>query len=167
MSQELEKRKRSHINQLRLNKHNNYNLQIDWNTYGGENFKFETLHSFEEVDDCREFEIKLINEAPVEILYNIVKDSSVGGDVFTNNPRKEELRQMKKSQMTGVNNHQYGKVKSVKMINSVKEANSKKIEVDGIIYKSLTECANQLQMKITTISYRLKSNNFENWNYIK
>jgi hypothetical protein len=31
-----------------------------------------------------------------------------GGDVFTNNPRKEEIREMRRKQMSGSGNHRYG-----------------------------------------------------------
>jgi hypothetical protein len=31
-----------------------------------------------------------------------------GGDIFTNNPRKEEIREMRRQQMSGTGNHRYG-----------------------------------------------------------
>ena len=163
MSQEVEKRHRSHINQLRLGTHNNFYLQKDYNEFGESSFKFKILYEFDDKLECQSKEIELINTH--SNLYNIVKDSSVGGDIFTHNPRKEELRELRHKQMSGKSNHQYGKAKTEKMINSVKEANSKKVIINEILYDSGTIARKVLDIPHSTLSYRLKSSNYPDWNY--
>lgn len=149
---------------LRSNTHNNILLQSDWNEYGEQSFSFTIAYEFSNLQQCMDKEMELVNS--LDNLYNIVKDSSKGGDIFTNNPRKEEIRKMRIKQMSGKANHQYGKPKTEKMINSVKEANSKKIIIEGKIYDSLTSASKELGIGITTVSYRLNSKTFENWNYL-
>ncbi len=41
------------------------------------------------------------------ILVNISTGGD-GGDIFTNNPRKEEIREMRRKQMAGTGNHRFG-----------------------------------------------------------
>ncbi|MCG7383360.1 hypothetical protein MH144_11950 [Paenibacillus sp. ACRRY] len=62
----------------------------------------------------------------------------------------------------------FGKEKSERMIASVKEANSKKVSINGIIYGSLTEASAALGVKISTVSYRLKaeSDKYKTWIYV-
>ncbi|MEK0224065.1 hypothetical protein [Bacillus proteolyticus] len=52
------------------------------------------------------------------------------------------------------------------MIQSVKKANSKKIIVEGIIYNSLTECADKLTIGLTTLCFRLRSDYQPNYLYL-
>lgn len=167
MSQEYEKRWRSHINQLRLGKHNNYHLQEDWLQYGEDDFTFELLHEFNEKELCMQKEIETINSCDEAVLYNIVKDVSIGGDGFTHNPRKDEIRELKSKSVSGSKNPMYGKPKSDKMLSSVKEANSKPVVIKGIEYKSLTEASEKLGMRHNIISYRINatSDKFREWTY--
>lgn len=167
MSQEYDKRKRAHTNMLRSNTHNNLELQLDWNRYGEDEFSFNIVDSFDTKEECMIAEMERV--AFTDNTYNIVKDKSVGGDIFTHNPRKEIIRDMRVKQMTGKGNHQYGKVKSEKMINSVKEANSKRISIDDEVYISITEASKSLNIGISTIVYRLnsKSERFDKWFYLK
>ena len=54
----------------------------------------------------------------------------------------------------------YKRPKTETMITAVKRANSKKIEIDGTRYDSITTAANILNIKLTTLSYRLASDRF-------
>ena len=160
-SQEFEKRKRAHLNMLRSNTHNNYHLQQNFNHYGESDFEFIILFQFATLAEAQAKEAELIPTGD----YNISDSATSGGNVFTRNPRKEEIRKMRIQQMSGQNNHQYGKPKSEKMINAVKESNSKKIIVDGIEYNSITEYSKIASVGLTTVSYRLNSKNFTNYQY--
>lgn len=53
--------------------------------------------------------------------------------------------------MSGKGNHQYGKLKTERMINSVKASNSKKIIVEGKNYNSITEFSKVSGIGLTTI----------------
>ena len=96
-----------------------------------------------------------------------IRDKAVGGDIFSGNPNKEKIREMRKKQMSGSGNHQYKKPKTQKMIDSVKETNSKKVVIDGVVYNSIKEASKKLNIKETTICYRLKAKSFENYKYLK
>ena len=136
--------------------------------YGKENFKREILFlalDEQELNELEEIVIDLSNAVESKNYYNI-KKTSIGGDIFTTNPRKEEIREMRVAQMSGKGNHQYGKPKTEKMIKSVKEANSKKIIVDDILYESLTEFHIKTGVKMSTIHYRLKSDSFPSYKYL-
>ncbi|MFK7678638.1 GIY-YIG nuclease family protein [Bacillus sp. Wb] len=164
-SQEVEKRWRAHKNMLRRSLHNNTLLQNDWNLYGEDAFLFEILHEFNDLDESIIKEQEYIDDDSV-IKYNI-SDAKAGGDTFTNNPRKEEIRKLKSINSSGENNPMYGKPKSDLMIKRVKEANSKPVTIDGIKYSSAIEASRTLNVKPTTVNYRIqsKSSRFENWNY--
>lgn len=133
--------------------------------YGKENFVrtiLEEAYSDEELNKLEEEYIARFDAVDSPQYYNI-KQTSVGGDVFTHNPRKEEIRRMRKQQMSGEGNHQYGKAKTPKMIKAVKEANARAVEVDGIEYISQSEAARQLGLKVTALNYRLDSDGFPNY----
>lgn len=165
-SQEIEKRFRAHRNMLRKNEHRNMILQSDWNLYGEEDFIFEIIHSFTSLEESIKKEQYYI-DSNLGIGYNIgcAKD---GGDRMKFNPRKEETRKLKSRMFSGKGNPMYGKPKTEKMINSVKEANSKKVMVDGVVFNSVTECAKHHGLKANTTSYRIKSKSerFKNWTYV-
>lgn len=136
--------------------------------YGKENFEREIIFlalDEEELNEIEEFVIDICNAVESKDYYNL-KKTSIGGDIFTHNPRKEEIREMRKSQLTGEGNHWFGKEKPEHIIQSIKDANSKKICVYGIIYDSLTDCAKALDIKINTLSFRLASEYQKDYLYI-
>lgn len=165
-SQEVEKRWRSHKNSLRRGIHNNLNLQNDWDKHGEDSFIFEVIHETPYPKGAEDLEQFFIDTTANK--YNIA-DAKQGGDVMTNNPRREETKKLKSKIFSGKGNPMYGKPKTQKMIDSVKEANSKPVEVDGVRYGSLKEASDKLGVKHTTVNYRLqsKSRKFENWKYIE
>lgn len=133
--------------------------------YGKENFVkaiLEEAYSDEELNQLEEEYIARFDAVSSPQYYNI-KMTSIGGDVFTHNPRKEEIRRIRVQQMSGKGNHQFGKPKTEKMINSVVEANSRAVEVDGIVYKSQSEAARTLGVGVTTVAFRLDSDTFPNY----
>lgn len=74
---------------------------------------------------------------------------------------------------TGDKNPFYGKHHSnetkekLKKINlGKKPVNCKKVEIDGVIYESVTEASRQLGVCPATIIYRIKSKNFEEYKYV-
>lgn len=160
-SQEVEKRFRAHKNMLRSNTHRNMYMQEDWNKYGEEMFEFIIIETFKTLEESIKSEQNYIDKN-IGVGYNI-GGSKDGGDRMKYNPRKEETRKLKQKIFSGENNPMYGKEKTDKMINSVKEANSKPIEIDGKKYKSITEASDVIGVKKTTIIYRLDSKNFKTY----
>ena len=130
--------------------------------YGKDKFTKTIIKDYYTTEELEKAEEELIlkTNAVYDDNYYNVKLSSVGGDIFTTNPRKEEIREMRKQQMRGQGNHQYGKPKTEKMINSVKKANSRAIEIEGIKYESTSEASRILSIGHTTIGYRLDSDNY-------
>lgn len=137
-------------------------LTEDIKKYGKDKFTKEIVKDYYTTEELEKAEEELIlkTNAVYDNNYYNVKLSSVGGDIFTTNPRKEELREMRKQQMSGQGNHQYGKPKTEKMINSVKKSNSRAIEIDGIEYPSTSKASDTLGIGKTTIGYRLDSENY-------
>lgn len=162
-SQEIEKRWRSHKNMFRKSEHNNTKMQNDWNEYGEESFLFEIIYTTNDLNDAIMIEQQYI-DSDIFNKYNI-SNAKIGGDTFTNNPRKEEIRKLKSIASSGERNPMYGKPKSEKMLQRVKEVNSKKVIINGILYSSITEAGKAHDMKISTACYRIKSKNFQDWNY--
>ena len=135
------------------------------NKYGKENFVkviLEEAYSDEELNKLEEDYIERFDAVNSTQYYNI-KMTSIGGDIFTHNPRKEEIRRMKVQQMSGTGNHQYGKPKTEKMINSVKEANSRAVNIDGVEYKSQSAAAKEIGIAVSVVGYRLDSDAFPNY----
>ena len=137
-------------------------LKEDIQKYGRDSFSKEIVknyYSHKELEQAEEELILQTNAVHDDNYYN-VKLSSVGGDIFTTNPRKEELRALRKKQMSGEGNHQYGKPKTKAMVESVKKANSRAIEIDGVEYPSTSTASKSLGVGHTTIGYRLDSDNY-------
>lgn len=130
--------------------------------YGKNNFTREILEDAYSDEELNELEEKYIGErnAVESTNYYNIKFTSIGEDVYTNNPRKEEIRKMKSYHSSGERNPQYGKPKTEKMINSVKKSNSRKVRVDGVTYRSQSEACRELGIKTTTLNYRLNSDNY-------
>lgn len=164
-SQELEKRWRSHRNMLRSNSHSNMHFQDDWQKYGEEDFLFEVLLETVVLEYAIQSEQGLIDSNEYN-KYNITGALN-GGDTFTNNPRSESTRKLKSINSSGKNNPMYGVPKSELMLQRVREANSKKVYIEGILYPSLTKASKEIGVGITTLSYRLNSNSdeFIDWKY--
>lgn len=114
----FEKRKVRHFKDLAKNKHHNAYLQKSFNKHGESNFKFEILI---ECENYFEKEQEILNNLDFTKCYNIGKNAC-GGDNYTNNPKKEELRifltselnkhRNKNRNLTGKNNPNYKHGKS-------------------------------------------------------
>lgn len=127
--------------------------------YGKESFSREILFlamDAEELNEIEEFMINASNAVLSNQYYNL-KNTAIGGDVFTHHPRKEEIREMRRKQFAGEGNFWFGKEKPEYIIQSIKDANNKRVFVQGTLYESLTECASALDIKVSTLHYRLNS----------
>lgn len=163
-SQEFDKRRRAHINMLRSNCHRNMYMQDDWNNFGEESFTFNIIHTFDCLEDSIETEQKYI-DSNLGIGYNI-GGATDGGDRMFHNPRKEETRKLKSKVFSGEGNPMFGRPKSEKMIASVKESNSKKVSIEGVIYPSVAEAVRVLGINSSTAYNRVKSKSFPEYYYV-
>ena len=85
-SKNIQKRWKTHLNQLRNKKHINCILQRAWDKYGEDNFVFEIVEKCE-LENIFEVEQKYIDTCGD---YNIGLKAS-GGDNLTKNPNKNEI----------------------------------------------------------------------------
>lgn len=123
-SADIEQRWESHKRDLRDGTHINRKLQNAWNFYGEENFSFDLI---EEVDNQPTLLLEreqhyLDTFKPYErtIGYNICP-TSFGGDNFTHNPRKEEIRKCMSGMWSGEGNPMFGKKHTKSSIKKQKE----------------------------------------------
>lgn len=98
----INNRFRCHIYELNNNKHNNEHLQSAWNKYGEKNFKFEILKEchIDDLNDNEEYFIRYYSSNNRKYGYNKTIGGD-GGDTFTNNICKEEIREKISSANTG------------------------------------------------------------------
>ena len=85
-SKNIEKRWRTHLNNLKNGKHHNTHLQRSWDKYGEDNFVFEL------VEECGETILLELEQKYLDLNpeFNIGVKSS-GGDNLTKNPNKEDI----------------------------------------------------------------------------
>lgn len=98
----INNRFRRHIYELNNNKHNNEHLQSVWNKYGEKNFKFEILKEchIDDLNDNEEYFIRYYSSNNRKYGYNKTIGGD-GGDTFTNNIRKEEIREKQSKALKG------------------------------------------------------------------
>lgn len=125
--------------------------------HGVHNFSREIIFQAatkEELEAMEEFYIKEYNAAESPNFYNL-KETSIGGDVFTHHPDKEGYALKKSINAQGEGNPQYNKPKTEKMINAVRKANSRAVIVEGQEFPSGAEASRVLGIPQSTIGYRL------------
>lgn len=157
----------------RKNNHENYLgsgilLKKAIKKYGKENFRKDIIclcFNKAELEKQEEYFIDLYNAVNRDDFYNL-KKTSIGGDTFTTNPKRELIREKHRKNAIGKNNPMYERIKNEKIINSIKKANSQKIKVNNILYNSQTDASKALGIGLTTINYRLNSDNFPNYKRI-
>ncbi|GIN10177.1 hypothetical protein J26TS2_00440 [Shouchella clausii] len=133
--------------------------------HGRENFFriiIDEADSEEELRDIEEYYIEMFDAVNSPDFYNL-KGTSIGGDTFTTNPRKEITRKLKSINASGSRNPMYGVPKTEKMIEATRRANSKPVEIDGQVYRSSTYYSSLFGVGVTTICYRLNSPNYPNY----
>ena len=87
----LQRRWSEHKTKLQKNKHANRHLQFAWNKYGEESFVFEVLEYCMKSEYLKREQYWLDQLKPYKNGYNICS-TAIGGDTFSLNPRKEEIR---------------------------------------------------------------------------
>jgi group I intron endonuclease len=123
-AKDIDQRWDCHRNDLRAGKHVNPKLQHAWDFYGEDKFLFEIV---EEVDSKPELLFERENHylstlKPYErkVGYNICPTAE-GGDNFTHNPRKEEIRAFWLIHNKGEGNPMFGKTHSEEAIQQQKD----------------------------------------------
>ena len=134
-SKEIEKRWDDHKQYLRGKYHDNPKLQHAWDFYGEDKFRFDII---EEVNDEKlllereQYHLDLWKPYHRNIGYNICPTSE-GGDNFTHNPRKEEIRQLLSGMYSGENNPMFGKTHKESSIKLQKDKAKGRYTLDWFI----------------------------------
>lgn len=90
-SQDINKRFKTHKNQLNRDKHPNIILQRSYNKYGIENFNFEIIDICETKKEACEKELEYLSNIEIRrFLYNMHYNNE-GGDTLSNHPDKENI----------------------------------------------------------------------------
>ena len=120
----LHKRWGQHKTDLRFNRHFNSKLQNAWNKYGEDKFVFEILEEVEPKQELlfekENYHITSLKPYERDIGFNICPKAE-GGDNFTYNPRKEEIRKVLSELSSGENNFMFGKKHTENSIKLQKE----------------------------------------------
>jgi len=124
-----------HAYKLRKNKHNNSHLQNSWNKYGESNFEFLIIEKYTKDDLLQREQYYIDKLQPFKKNgYNIC-ETAEGGDNFTHNPRKEEIRQVLSDLSSGKNNFMYGKKHTESSIKDMKLKSIGRYTLDWFIKK--------------------------------
>jgi group I intron endonuclease len=108
-SKDIEQRFTEHKMMLKNNKHVNIILQRSWNKYTEKSFSFTILEECPPENCALREQHYLDTLQPFKSIgYNIGK-TALGGDNFSNNPNKEQIREKMKEWNGGENNGMFGK----------------------------------------------------------
>lgn len=137
-STDITRRFNEHRSRLNKTVHKNRILQRAWHKHGEDKFTFETI------EECANDQKLLLEREQyyldllkpyLEIGYNIVKQAA-GGDVFTNNPNKEAIREKMKVYYGGDKNGMFGKTHSKESIERLKTAAKGRFSLEWFIERN-------------------------------
>jgi group I intron endonuclease len=178
----LDRRRLEHFSSLKSNKHHNNHLQQSYNKHGRDVFEFSILESFEITDDIKD---KLLEREQFWIdnlkpEYNIlqVAGSCLG---FNHSDETKEkisntLKGVKKSEehVKNIRKCQKGKIVSEETKEKLSKAydnrrdrpgHTSKIFIDDVLYNSIKDASEILNISYSTIQGRLTNENFQNYRH--
>ena len=180
-SNDLAYRESMHFHKLKINNHINQHLQNSYNKYGKENFEFTIIELIGENEFTKEYllEREQYYFDTLQPKYNIlmIAGSNLGYEHSEETKLKisNTTKGVKKSKEHAqhISNAQKGKTLSDEHKQKLSEAakirksqnHTTKISVDGMIYNSIKDASEILNIKYNTIQKRLINPKFEN--YIK
>lgn len=165
----LQSRKSSHQSRLKRQIHSNIQLQIDYNSFGPDNFHYSILHVGdgwidEKVRKKKELEYILLNQS---LTYNIYAGSLKGEkNPFYGKEHIEESKKLMSESSRGIPNILLGKQISIPPSNSQRRGDKRRY-VPGNIFPSVAEASRQTGYSRKLIRERLKSDAFPDWKEIK
>lgn len=164
---------RQHYSKLKMGKHENTHLQSSYIKYGDSNFEYTVLYVGTSLEDIRTKEQEFIN-----ILDSCNPDKGYNMDsVVDRSTRSEETKKKislsRKGKCSGSSNGFYGKTHTEEVREKIRQAhigkklsdNTKakmsekrkiKVRINGIIYPSIKESAQELNMSETTLGRWIK-----------
>ena len=177
-SKNLYDRLHQHFHNLKYNKHHSLHLQASYNKYGESNFEYEILE-FCDLENLYEREQYYLDTLRPEFNILTIAGSNLGFKHSNEVKRKisskltgiskteEHKRHIQDSQKGRVFTEEHKKKLSEAAKHRKKASRIVKIMIDNVIYNSIKEASELLNIKYNTIQVRLKNDKFNNYSYIK
>lgn len=164
---------RQHHSKLKMGKHENTHLQSSYTKYGDSNFEYTILYVGTSLEDIRTKEQELItslDSCNPNKGYNL--DSIVDRHIRSEET-KRKISVSRKGKCGGVSNGFYGRTHSEEIKNRIRQAHlgrkasdttkakmaerrKIKVRINGIIYPSIKEAAQELRMNEVTLGRWIK-----------
>ena len=164
---------RQHNSKLKSGKHENTHLQSSYNKYGESSFEYSILYIGTSKEDIRDKEQELINSfdsCNPDKGYNM--DSIVDRSIRSEETKKK-ISLSRKGKCSGSSNGFYGKTHTEEVREKIRQAHigkklsdstktkivekrKIKVRINGIIYSSIKEAAEELKMSEATLSRWIK-----------
>lgn len=145
-SKNIEERWDNHKQYLRGKYHINPKLQNAWDFYGEDKFQFDVIEEVKPIQtllfERENHYITSLKPYEKDVGYNICIKAE-GGDNFTYNPRKEEIRKILSDLSSGKNNFMYGKKHTENAIKLQKEKSIGRYTLDWFIERNGNAEGNQ------------------------
>lgn len=174
---------RQHQSKLKMGKHENAHLQSSYIKYGDSSFEYTILYVGTSLEDIRIKEQEFINALDS---CNPNKGYNLDNIVDRHNRSEETKRKIsasRKGKCAGSSNGFYGKTHSEEVRNRIRQAhigkklsdNTKakmsekrkiKVRINGIIYPSIKEAAQELHMSRATLSRWIKDERKTNYEVV-
>ncbi len=176
-------RESMHFHKLKNNKHINKHLQNSYNKYGKDNFEFTIMELIGENEFTKEYLLEreqyYLDTLRPEFNILTIAGSNLGFKHSNEVKRKisskltgiskteEHKRHIQDSQKGRVFTEEHKKKLSEAAKHRKKASRIVKIMIDNVIYNSIKEASELLNIKYNTIQVRLKNDKFNNYSYIK
>ena len=174
---------RQHNSKLKLGKHENTHLQSSYNKYGESSFEYSILYIGTSKEDIRNKEQELINSfdsCNPDKGYNM--DSIVDRSTRSEETKKK-ISLSRKGKCSDSSNGFYGKTHTEEVREKIRQAHigkklsdstkakiiekrKIKVKINGIIYPSIKEAAEELKMSKATLSRWIKDERKTNYEVV-
>lgn len=168
-----------HVDNLENNRHDCFQLQKDFNNFGKQYFKFETLKfgiKYNDENFRKEQEILLIKTILKENSYNIVDITNsssarsvlIKGKIYNSlNKAAIQLNESRTNLVRKCLNKNNLDYKFIKQTSKLKYRFNKPSSciINGIFYNSLNKAAKAFNVNHSAIKYRILSDKFPNYKY--
>lgn len=174
---------RQHHSKLKMRKHENAHLQSSYIKYGDSNFEYTILYVGTSLEDIKTKEQEFINTFNS---YNPDKGYNMDSVVDRSTRSEETKKKMslsRKDKCSGSSNNFYGKTHTEEVREKIRQAhigkklsdNTKakmsekrkiKVRINGMIYPSIKEAAEELKMSKATLSRWVKDERKTNYEVV-
>tara|TARA_Y100000592_G_C5304368_1_gene236997 strand:- start:45 stop:593 length:549 start_codon:yes stop_codon:yes gene_type:complete len=158
----IEERFEKHIYESRYNRSGSY-LHKSMKKYGVEHYNIKVIES--QVDEAELDERERYWIGKLNPHYNLTEGGE-GGDTSSSPQFIQSMEEYhkRKPREEYATYGMLGKQQSQKCKDRTREANSKPISIEGVVYPSITE--GQKQHPGVKVRYRIKSPNYPDWHYL-